>query len=436
MTQPTSSIRIGFLHNLGSFPYWASFAQGVRARAAELNATIIMPTSDPDEDLLGAVREVLEQPLDAVIVQHSVAAGLPEAPQLLANLKCPVVGAEVHPAPFYTTMVRADEISGTTMVVSRLFELMGGRGKVANIQGPIPTDRQRTFRRMLEEHSDIELAYEASGMFDRPSGAKAMREILAARPDIDGVFAHNDHMALGACDVIREQGLEGRILVVGFDADPEGLIAVRDGYMAATVYRGIYGIGRLTAEAAVRAAMGEQQPQDQIVPVKLITKENLVEATLDSTLILPRLLHDLVESNRAQRRLSEATIDAQRSMIRELSTPVVPITDAILVMPLVGAIDTLRARQILETLLDTIVERNAKVLIIDITGIAVVDTGVAHYLLQTARAIRLLGAQVILVGISPEVAQTMVGLGINFGEIITRATLQDGFAHAQRLLAH
>jgi anti-anti-sigma factor len=222
---------------------------------------------------------------------------------------------------------------------------------------------------------------------------------------------------------------------VGFDADPDGLIAIHQGRLAATVYRGIYGIGRLAAEAAVRAVAREAQPQDQLIPVKLITAENLADATMDSTLILPRLLHDLVESNRAQRRLNETTISAQRSIIRELSTPVIPITDSILVMPLVGAIDTMRAQQILEAMLEAIVERNARALIIDITGIAVVDTGVAHYLIQAAQAIRLLGAHVILVGISPEVAQTMVGLGISFGEITTRATLQDGFAYAQRQFA-
>jgi ABC-type sugar transport system substrate-binding protein/anti-anti-sigma regulatory factor len=435
MSLSPSAPRIGFVHNLGSFPYWAAFALGVRGRAAELNATIVLPSADPDEDLIGAVREVIDQRLDAMIVQHSVAAGLSEAPQLFGGLSYPVIGAEVFPAPFYTTMVRADEMSGTALVVSRLFALMGGRGKVVNIPGPLLTDRQRAFQRMLPEHPGIELAFEGAGRFDRESGARVMREALAAHDDLRGVFAHNDHMAMGALDAISESGREGQIIVVGFDADPDGLIAIHQGRLAATVYRGIYGIGRLAAEAAVRAVAREAQPQDQLIPVKLITAENLADATMDSTLILPRLLHDLVESNRAQRRLNETTISAQRSIIRELSTPVIPITDSILVMPLVGAIDTMRAQQILEAMLEAIVERNARALIIDITGIAVVDTGVAHYLIQAAQAIRLLGAHVILVGISPEVAQTMVGLGISFGEITTRATLQDGFAYAQRQFA-
>ena len=104
-------------------------------------------------------------------------------------------------------------------------------------------------------------------------------------------------------------------------------------------------------------------------------------------------------------------------------------------MPLIGALDSVRATQVIESLLQTIVEHGARFMIIDITGIAVVDTAVAHHLLQAARAIQLLGAQIVLVGISPEVAQTMIGLGIDFSSLITHATLQTGLAFAQSCLA-
>jgi len=87
-----------------------------------------------------------------------------------------------------------------------------------------------------------------------------MRAALDAHPDLRGVFAHNDHMALGASDIIAEQGLSEQIIVVGFDADPEGLIAIREGRMAATVYRGLYGIGRTAVDTAVRVAPGERLP--------------------------------------------------------------------------------------------------------------------------------------------------------------------------------
>jgi rsbT co-antagonist protein RsbR len=104
-------------------------------------------------------------------------------------------------------------------------------------------------------------------------------------------------------------------------------------------------------------------------------------------------------------------------------------------MPLIGAIDSARAQQIMAAMLEAISRHGAQYMIIDITGIAVVDTAIAHGLLQAARAIELLGAQVILVGISPEVAQTLVGLGVDFRAIITRATLQAGFEYAQQQLA-
>jgi rsbT co-antagonist protein RsbR len=99
-------------------------------------------------------------------------------------------------------------------------------------------------------------------------------------------------------------------------------------------------------------------------------------------------------------------------------------------MPLIGIIDDARAQQIMESLLVAISQRGAEYMLIDITGIAVVDTAIAHHLMQAARAVRLLGAQVILVGIRPEVAQTLVGLDADFSAIITRASLQTGLEYA------
>lgn len=118
------------------------------------------------------------------------------------------------------------------------------------------------------------------------------------------------------------------------------------------------------------------------------------------------------------------------SLLQEVSTPVMPIYDGVLVLPLIGAIDTMRSTQITERLLNDIGQFRAHSVIIDITGVPVVDTSVAQHLLQTAQAAQLLGAAVILVGISPEIAQTMVQLGINIGNLTTLSNLQAGIAHA------
>ncbi|NJO07738.1 MAG: STAS domain-containing protein [Chloroflexaceae bacterium] len=125
-------------------------------------------------------------------------------------------------------------------------------------------------------------------------------------------------------------------------------------------------------------------------------------------------------------------IDAQQAAIRELSRPLLPITDEMVIMPLIGTIDSKRAIQVMETLLEGIASQHASIAIVDITGIKVVDTQVAQALIQAAHATRLLGATVILTGIQPQIAQTLVSLGINLDDIVTYGTLQAGIRQALR----
>jgi rsbT co-antagonist protein RsbR len=126
----------------------------------------------------------------------------------------------------------------------------------------------------------------------------------------------------------------------------------------------------------------------------------------------------------------EQLIRNQALQIRELSVPIIPLHTGILVLPLVGAIDSHRAGQVMEALLEGVAREQAEVVIVDITGVPVVDTGVGNHLIQAARAAQLLGAQVVLVGISAEIAQTMVQLGIDLTRIVTRANLQSGIEYA------
>ncbi|HEY0736142.1 MAG TPA: STAS domain-containing protein [Herpetosiphonaceae bacterium] len=127
---------------------------------------------------------------------------------------------------------------------------------------------------------------------------------------------------------------------------------------------------------------------------------------------------------------AQAEIASQRALIESLSTPVVQVWEGILAMPLVGTIDSGRAMQITESLLTEIVEQQAECVIIDITGIPLVDTQVAQYLIQTAQASKLLGCEVALVGIGVEMAQTLVQLGVDLRTLTTLANLQAGIAWA------
>ncbi|NOK59040.1 MAG: hypothetical protein GFH27_549349n35 [Chloroflexi bacterium AL-W] len=128
--------------------------------------------------------------------------------------------------------------------------------------------------------------------------------------------------------------------------------------------------------------------------------------------------------------LQQQVIDAQQAAIRELSTPLIPLTDRVILMPLIGAIDHVRAQFIMETLLIGVAEHQAELVILDITGVQLVDTYIANTIIRAAQAVKLLGAQVMMTGIQPQIAQTLVQLGIELNNILTRGTLQDGIAFA------
>lgn len=123
-------------------------------------------------------------------------------------------------------------------------------------------------------------------------------------------------------------------------------------------------------------------------------------------------------------------IERQRQEMLELSTPVVELWDRVLTLPLIGTLDSARAQEVMENLLQTILERQAEVVIMDITGVGTVDTQVAQHLLRAAAAVRLMGAECIISGISPMIAQTMVQLGIDVGTVSTRSSIRTALSDA------
>lgn len=126
----------------------------------------------------------------------------------------------------------------------------------------------------------------------------------------------------------------------------------------------------------------------------------------------------------------EDTIRRQQEEMLELSTPVVKLWEGVLALPLIGTLDSARTQIVMESLLESIVQTNSKVAIIDITGVPTVDTVVAQHLLKTVTAARLMGADCIISGVRPQIAQTIVHLGINLLDITTKATLSDAFSIA------
>ena len=128
----------------------------------------------------------------------------------------------------------------------------------------------------------------------------------------------------------------------------------------------------------------------------------------------------------------EEVISRQQTEMLELSTPVVKLWEGILALPLIGTLDSERTQVVMENLLQEIVRSEAGIAIIDITGVPTVDTLVAQHLLKTVAAARLMGADCIISGIRPQIAATIVHLGVNLGDVVTKATLADAFAIALR----
>ncbi len=126
----------------------------------------------------------------------------------------------------------------------------------------------------------------------------------------------------------------------------------------------------------------------------------------------------------------EEVIRGQQHEMLELSTPVLTLWDGVLALPLIGALDSARTQIVMETLLQRIVETGAQIANIDITGGPTVDTMTAQHLLKTVTATRLMGAECIISGIRPQIAQTIVHLGVDLGDVVTKATLADAFRHA------
>jgi rsbT co-antagonist protein RsbR len=135
----------------------------------------------------------------------------------------------------------------------------------------------------------------------------------------------------------------------------------------------------------------------------------------------------------AYSRAREQVITEQAEQLLELSTPVVKLWDGVVSVPLVGTLDSARAQVVMERLLQTLIDTGSPIAIIDITGVPAVDTQVAQHLLKTVMAARLMGAECIVSGIRPQIAQTIVALGIEFGDILTKATLADALRAAIRL---
>ena len=170
-----------------------------------------------------------------------------------------------------------------------------------------------------------------------------------------------------------------------------------------------------------------KQPLFEVLKRDSLPAQELTDGTWRVSVLLDKLgLHTFEVFQQSR----EAIIGRQQEELLELSTPVVRLWDSILALPLIGTLNSERTQVVMESLLEKIVETEAQIAIIDITGVPTVDTLVAQHLLKTVAAARLMGADCIISGIRPQIAQTIIHLGIDLSDVVTKATLADAFAVA------
>jgi ABC-type sugar transport system substrate-binding protein/anti-anti-sigma regulatory factor len=417
--------------------FWSIIGHCARQEAQRLGIRLSnVPAASPGEQA-AALQQLIRDHVDALIITPLD----PEDPGLISAVRkaiadgIPVVtlDSEISGCKLSCT-VRSEDAKGAEMVAAYLFRCLGGQGQVAHLQGDLRAQaavlRSEGVHRALSQYPDIQLAFEAAGDWTRATGVSLMRRALAAHPDIQAVVAGNDTTAIGASDVIAEAGRTGQILVAGFDALPEALLAIHNGQMHATVSRSIENLAREAMEVTLQLLRQKEVPPLIQTDVELVTTDNLLQPVVGVLGLMPAVLYDLTASHEAQRSLQQEVIEAQQRAIQELSTPVIPLIERIIVMPLIGTIDTLRAGDIMHVLLQGIREHRARVVILDITGVPLVDTAVANHLIKTMQAARLKGARTIITGISDAVAETLVDLGVDWSDFETMADLQTGLIAA------
>ncbi len=263
--------KIGLVVSTLDNPFFVVLKEGAEAKAAGLGLDIVVMDSqnDPVKELAN-MEDLVTQGVDVILINPTDSDAVGNAIKAANTAGIPVItldrGANSGEV---VTHIASDNVSGGKMAGEFIVEILGGKGKVVELEGIAGTsaarDRGQGFNEALEG-TDVEVIAKQVADFDRTKGLSVMENILQAQPEIDAVFAHNDEMALGAQKAVEGSGRD--IMIVGFDATDDAVKAVEDGLMAATVAQQPAMIGSLGVEAAQSILDGETL--DAFVPVELM----------------------------------------------------------------------------------------------------------------------------------------------------------------------
>jgi ribose transport system substrate-binding protein len=277
---PTAKyITLGLVLSTLNNPFFVTLRDGAQAEAKKLGVGLIVMDSQNDSAKEASnIEDLISRKVDAILVNPTDADAVVPSIKKANDAKIPVFtidrGAN---GGVIVSHIASDNVAGGKMAGEYLAKALNGKGKVVELEGIAGTsaarDRGQGFNEVMKNYPDIQIVAKQTADFDRAKGLSVFENILTAQPEINGVFAHNDEMVLGAIQAAEAAGRTG-IIFVGFDAIDDAIKAVKDGKLAATVQQQPALMGQLGVQTAVDYLNGKTVEKYIPVPLKLITKEN------------------------------------------------------------------------------------------------------------------------------------------------------------------
>lgn len=276
---PVFGLSVSTLNN----PFFVTLRDGAQAAADEMGVELVVVDSQDDPAREASnIQDLIQRGVDALLINPTDSDAVVPSVRRANDAGIPVFtidrganGGEV------VSHIASDNVAGGEMAAEYLIEAIGGSGQVVEVQGIPGTsaarDRGEGFNNVVGQNDDVEVIARQTANFNRTEGLNVFQNILQAESSIDGVFAHNDGMVLGAIQAAESAGRADDIVFVGFDAIADAVQAVQDGRLAATVAQQPARIGSLGVETAMSQMQGESVEDFIPVPLALVTSENASE---------------------------------------------------------------------------------------------------------------------------------------------------------------
>jgi len=262
-------------------PFFVTLKKGAEEAAAKVDVKLVIVDCENDSAKEAAnLEDLIAKKVDALLINPTDAEAVVPSIQKANTAGIPVFTVDRAAAGGQiVSHIASDNVAGGKMAGEQLAKLLGNKGKVVELEGITGTssarERGQGFNEVIKKYPDIQVVARQTADYDRAKGLAVFENILAAQPQIDGVFAHNDQMILGAIQAAEAAGRADKIIFIGFDAIDDAVTAVKAGKLAATIAQQPAEMGRLSVEMAAKSLRGETVDKYVPVPLSLVTPETV-----------------------------------------------------------------------------------------------------------------------------------------------------------------